>query len=185
MSQIITHTLHFNRRSDTQSAAERVSQILESALALYDGWLRQCDIAVQRDYVEADRLLCYPSELRQVFANLIGNAIDAMQAKGTLSLRTRSQPNARTGEPGLRISIADSGHGMDPDTLRRLFQPFVSTKGEQGTGLGLWVSREILDKHHAVINVRSLQTPGSSGTVFSIWIPNAPAVDSGNPPVSP
>jgi signal transduction histidine kinase len=74
----------------------------------------------------------------------------------------------------MRISIAAIGCGMDRGTLRRLFQHFVSTKGDSGTGLGLWVSREILDKHHAIIRVRS-QSPGESGTVFSIWIPETTA----------
>jgi len=170
VSHIVTNTLRFNRRSDMPSW-ERASQILDSALALYDGRLRQSGIALRRDYAETDRLFCLSSELRQVFANLIANALDAMRRNGKLTVRTRPHSHARTGEAGLRISIADTGHGMDRDTLRKLFEPFVSTKGDRGTGLGLWVSREILDKHHATIRVRSRQTPGASGTVFSIWIP--------------
>jgi hypothetical protein len=82
----------------------------------------------------------------------------------------------------MRINLADTGCGMDRGTLRRLFEPFVSTKGDSGTGLGLWVSREILDKHHATIRVRSRQRPGESGTVFSIWVPETMAGDSGDPP---
>ena len=180
VSQIVTHTLRFNRRSDMPSS-ERVSQILDSAMAIYDGRLRQSGIALRRDYAEADRLVCLSSELRQVFANLIANALDAMQRDGKLIIRTRSQSHSRTGEAGLRISIADTGRGMDRDTLRRLFRPFVSTKGDSGTGLGLWVSREILDKHRATIRVRSRQTPGESGTVFSIWIPETMAANSSGP----
>lgn len=170
VSHIATQTLRFNRRANARSW-ERVSQILDSALALYEGRLRQNGISLLRDYTEADRLFCLSSELRQVFANLIANATDAMQRDGKLMVRTRQQRHARTGEAGMRISIADTGHGMDRDTLRRLFQPFVSTKADRGTGLGLWVSREILDKHRAIIRVRSRQTPGANGTVFSIWIP--------------
>ena len=180
VSQIVTRTLHFNRRSDIPSW-ERVSQIVDSALAIYDARLRQADITLQRDYADADRLFCLSSELRQVFANLIANALDAMQRNGKLIVRTRSQPNSRTGEAGVRISIADTGCGMDRGTLRRLFQPFVSTKGDSGTGLGLWVSREILDKHRATIRVRSRQTPRQSGTVFSIWIPEKMTVEMANP----
>lgn len=170
ISQIVIHTLRFNRRGGMPSW-ERVSQILDSALAIYGGRLRASGITLRRDYAEADRLFCLASELRQVFANLIANALDATRRDGKLIIRTRPQPHARTGEAGLRISIADSGHGMDRDTLRRLFEPFVSTKGDRGTGLGLWISREILDKHHATIRVRSRHTPGSSGTAISIWIP--------------
>ena len=68
---------------------------------------------------------------------------------------------------------------MDRSTLQKLFQPFVSTKGDSGTGLGLWVSREILDKHRATIRVRSRQKAGESGTVFSIWIPESMTGGSG------
>jgi len=174
VSHIVMNTLRFNRRSDMPSW-ERVSSIFDSALAIYDGRLYQSGITLQRDYAEADRLFCLPSELRQVFANLIANAIDAMPRNGKLTVRTRPQTHARTGEAGLRISIADTGHGMDRDMLQRLFQPFVSTKGERGTGLGLWVSREILNKHRATIRVRSRQTQGASGTLFSIWIPETMA----------
>lgn len=173
VSHIVTHTLRFNRRSGVPSL-ERVSLIIDSALAIYEGRLRQSGVAVQRDYAEADRLFCLASELRQVFANLIANALDAMPRQGRLVLRTRPQHAWRTGEPGLRITIADTGSGMDPDTQRMLFQPFFSTKGDRGTGLGLWVSREILDKHHATLRLRSRQTPGASGTIISIWLPEKP-----------
>lgn len=174
ISEIVARTLGLSRRSDTPSW-ERVSQILDSALAIYDGRLRQSGIALRRDYAEADRLFCLASELRQVFANLITNALDAMPGKGKLIIRTRPQPHSRTGEAGLRISIADTGHGMNRNTVRKLFEPFASTKGDRGTGLGLWVSREILEKHRATIHVRSRQTPDASGTVFSIWIPKTMA----------
>jgi PAS domain S-box-containing protein len=170
VSLIVAQTLRFNRRSDMPSW-ERVSQIADSALAIYDGRLRHSGITLRRDYEDEDRLFCLSSELRQVFANLIANALDAMQRDGRLIIRTRHQHNSRTGKPGMRISFADTGCGMDRNTIRRLFQPFVSTKGESGTGLGLWVSREILDKHRATIRVRSRQAPHASGTVFSIWIP--------------
>ena len=179
VSRIVTETLRFNRGSDVRSW-ERVSQIVDSALALYEVRLRQSGIALIRDYKEGDRLFCLPSGLRQVFANLIANAIDAMQRDGKLMVRIRSQSDVRTGEAGLRVSIADTGHGMDREMLRRLFQPFVSTKGEQGTGLGLWVSREILDRHKANLRVRSRQKAGASGTVFSIWIPQTKAENSSN-----
>ncbi|MGA9672189.1 MAG: ATP-binding protein [Terracidiphilus sp.] len=174
VSQIVTHTLRFNRRSGMPSWA-RVSQIVDSALAIYSGRLHQSGITLRRDYAEEDRLLCLSSELRQVFANLIANALDAMGSDGKLIVRTRPQRHVRTGEAGMRISIADTGHGIDRETLRGLFEPFVSTKGDRGTGLGLWVSREILDKHQATIRVRSRQASGASGTVFSIWIPETPA----------
>ena len=179
-SHIVTNTLRFSRGSDVRSW-ERVSQIVDSALALYEGRLRQSGITLQRDYAEGDRLFCLASGMRQVFANLIANAIDALSREGKLVVRIRPHSHGRTGESGVRVSIADTGEGMSRETLQKLFQPFVSTKGDQGTGLGLWVSREILDKHLATIRVRSRQTPGVHGSVFSIWIPRT-TEDCGSSP---
>jgi len=169
-SEIVSNTLRFNRGGEFRSR-ERASRIVESAMALYEVRLRKRGIKVSREYAEGDYLACIPSQLRQVFANLIANALDAMTSGGKLLVRTRSILHAGTREPGVRISIADTGCGIDQDTLSRLFQPFVSTKGEEGTGLGLWVSREILEKHNATIRVRSRKSEKDSGTVFSIWIP--------------
>ena len=180
ISHIVGHTLRFNRGSDLWSW-DRASHIVDSALALYDSRLRQSGIELRRDYADADRLFCHPSGLRQVFANLVANAIDAMQGEKRLIVRIRQQSHSRTGEMGIRVIIADTGHGMKPETVRELFKPFVSTKGDQGTGLGLWVSHEILDKHHATIRVRSHQTPGASGSVFSIWIPQTETKNSADP----
>ena len=180
VSHIVTQTLRFNRRSDMPSW-ERASKIVDSALAMYDGRLRRSSIKLQREYAEADHLVCLSSELRQVFANLIANALDAMPHDGKLIVRTRRQAHARTGEAGLRISIGDTGHGMDRETVRRLFQPFVSTKGDRGTGLGLWLSREILDKHRATIRVQTRQKPDATGTVFSIWIPETMTEERAEP----
>jgi len=70
------------------------------------------------------------------------------------------------------VTIADSGYGMDPSTLQRLFEPFFTTKGVNGTGLGLWITRDLLNKHHAKVKVRSQCWPQTSGTVFSIFFPS-------------
>jgi len=170
VSHIVAHTLQFNRGGDARSW-ERASHIIESAIGLFESRLRQSGVLLHRDYAANDRLFCLPKELRQVFANLIGNALDALQFGGKLILRSRVQVHTKSGESRVRITVADSGGGMAPDTLAKLFQPFLTTKGDHGTGLGLWVSREILDRHGATVKVRSCQTSGRSGTVFSISIP--------------
>ncbi len=170
VSHIVTHTLRFNRQT-YGALHERVSEILDSAAAIYDVRLRYSDIEVIRDYAETTRVFCLGSELRQVFANLIANSFDAMKHGGRLVLRTRNQTNWRTGEAGVRVTIADTGHGMDEKTRKRLFEPFFTTKGDNGTGLGLWVSREILNKHRATLVVKSRQGPGPGGTAFSMWLP--------------
>jgi PAS domain S-box-containing protein len=174
VSHIVTHTLRFNRQGNV-AGEEKISDLLDSALAIYEARLRHSGISLRREYREGARVRCFGSELRQVFANLIGNAFDATRENDFLILRTRPQAHWRTGEPGVRITIADTGQGMTRATLDRLFEPFFTTKGDSGTGLGLWVSREILNKHHASVRVRSCTESGRSGTVFSIWIPQAQA----------
>ena len=169
VSHIVTHTLRFNRQS-VGVGEERMSALLESSLAIYEGRLKNSGVILHRQYADTERVLCAGSEVRQVFANLIGNAFDATKRGGKLVLRTRDQRNWRTGERGVRVTIADSGHGMSEQVRKRLFEPFFTTKGDNGTGLGLWVSREIIAKHKARLRVRSREGD-CSGTVFSMWFP--------------
>src|SRR6185437_12199360 len=117
-------------------------------------------------------LTCYPGELRQVFANLVGNAFDATRRQGgRILLRARPATHPRTCQPGVRATIADNGQGMGSKIKSHLFEAFASTKGSNGNGLGLWVSKGIIEKHHGSIRLRSSTMPGPSGTVFSIFIP--------------
>lgn len=173
VGHIVTHTLRFNRQTPS-GTRESLSEILDSAVAIYEARLRHSEISLRRDYAEAVRLACSSSELRQVFANLIGNSFDASDPGGRLVLKIRAQRNGRSGAPGVRVTVADTGRGIDARTRRSLFEPFFTTKGEKGTGLGLWVSREILHRHGASIRLKSRQTPGRSGTVFCIWLPASP-----------
>jgi signal transduction histidine kinase len=113
-------------------------------------------------------VLASPGELRQVIANIVGNALDAMRNGGRLRLRV----SEATGDsPMARLSIADTGHGIPRQILHTIFEPFVTTKGETGTGLGLWVSAEIVKKNGWSMRVRSCTVPCRSGTVFSILMP--------------
>lgn len=176
VSHIVTHTLRFNRQSYGASE-EKVSDLLEASAGIYMPRMKNMGLEIRRDYRDTERVLCYGSEIRQVFANLIGNSFDALQRGGKLLLRTRNQAHPQTGEHGVRISIADSGMGMDKETRQRLFEPFFTTKGEKGTGLGLWVSREILRKHQAMLRIRSRRSGEGSGTTFSIWIPLTSALE--------
>lgn len=104
--------------------------------------------------------------------NLVGNALDAMPAgEGKVLLRSRDATNWRTGEKGLTITVADTGTGMSPQTLKKLFDAFYTTKGLGGTGLGLWISKEIVLRHRGTLLVRSTQKPGRSGTIFIMFLP--------------
>ena len=178
VSEIAVNTLTFNRRRDVKGQAS-IAALLDSVLLLYHGRLAGSDTMVEHRYRNAAPLTCYPGELRQVFANLIGNAFDAMRGGGRLLVRERPATHPRTGEDGVRITVADTGEGMSEDVKAHLFEAFQSTKGSNGSGLGLWISKGIVDKHSGSIQVRTSQRPGSSGTVFSMFIPLPSDTSSG------
>ena len=169
VAHVVTQSLRFHRQS-TAAAEVRVSSLMDSALALYRGRLKHSSVTLTTDYRDTQPLVCLSSELRQVFANLIGNAFEATRS-GHIALRAHPATDPRTGSPGIRAIIADTGHGIDAKTLEHLFEPFITTKGEFGTGLGLWVSAEILKRHHATIRIKSSTIPGRCGTVFSVFFP--------------
>ena len=107
-------------------------------------------------------------QLRQVMSNLVVNARDSMAEGGTLTIRTRHIPSADGVHGKVRIAIADSGSGIPKEVLPTIFEPFVSTKGEKGTGLGLWIVKGIVESHGGRLRVRS--TPGR-GTIFLVDFP--------------
>jgi two-component system, sporulation sensor kinase C len=119
----------------------------------------------------SESIVCFESEIRQVISNLVRNAIDAMSKGGRLIIRTREATRWRAGVKGVVITVADTGTGMSPETRAKIYKAFYTTKGIAGTGLGLWVSSEIVDRHHGSLAVRSRMTPGSSGTVFELFLP--------------
>ena len=148
-----------------------VASVLRSVLVLYNSRLLAAGVEVllEVDAPEAT-VLASPGELRQVIANIVGNAIDAMRHGGRLRLRI-TEENGAADEPRIRLTIADTGSGIPAALLPSIFEPFVTTKGETGTGLGLWVTGEIMRRNGWDIRVRSRCGPHGSGTVFSITMP--------------
>ena len=178
ISEITQQTLRFYRQP-TQPARASVSELLDSVLNLYQGRLNALNIQIERDYDPSMDLFCFAGELRQVFANLIGNAIDASSDGGRLLVRARASRNWRDPvQTGIRFAVADTGAGMEPAVLERIFEAFFTTKSVTGTGLGLWVSQEIVVKHGGLIHVRSrtVAQGAPSGTVFQIFIPDDPSL---------
>ena len=112
-----------------------------------------------------------------MLANLIGNAVDAMRRGGRLRIRISEHGEVRGEGRYVRLTIGDTGSGIPAEVLPTIFEPFVTTKGETGTGLGLWITSEIIKKNGWSIRVRSSSGRGQSGTVFSIAIPKLDAVD--------
>ena len=173
VAQITVQTLRFYRRS-TSTGETDIHELVETVLTLLDSRLRRSLIEVERRFGTIPPIIAHDGELRQVLANLIGNAIDAVGTGGRIIVSTRASHDSNTGRAGIRIAVVDNGTGMNAETLARIFEPFYSTKGITGTGLGLWISRDILEKYEGTLRVRSRPKtdtrPGS--TIFSIFIPH-------------
>ena len=170
VAQITSQTLRFHRQQSAPVNTNLV-ELTTSVLKLYEARLRERRVTSRLESREVQLLRCYAGEIRQVLANLVGNAIDAMPEGGALRLRVRPGTAWATGAPAIRITVADTGHGMSPATLLRIWEPFYTTKDELGTGLGLWVSVTLVEKHHGRIYVRSSALPRKEGTIFSIVLP--------------
>jgi signal transduction histidine kinase len=175
VSEIVTQTLKFHRQQSKPDMVQ-ITEIVESALALYQGRLMSAQIVIEKDFRECRPIFAMAGELRQLIVNLVGNAVDAMALSGgTLKLRiTNTREHSNGSRPGIRLTISDTGSGIDPEIKKKLFEPFISTKGDTGTGLGLWVSYGIVQKHGGKIQVKSSRISPATGTVFSIFLPLQP-----------
>ena len=178
VAHITRQTLGFYRDTSLPSRFS-VTQKLDDLLSLYERRFESRKITVVKQYDQNIEITALMGELRQAFSNLIGNAIDAMPGGGTLVVRAR-QTHAWNGahRPGVRITILDTGHGIEPQHRKSLFQPFFTTKEDVGTGLGLWITRSIVEKHGGTIRVKSKTTPDAHGTAFSIFLPLDPSGES-------
>ncbi len=171
ISHIVKHTLGFHRESSSPVPVN-LSQLLDNVLELYRRKLKTANIRVERQYEFRGELRAFPGEMRQVFSNLIVNALEISPPGGRLKLRLKSgRAWGSRPRPGVRITVCDQGPGIPRENFKLIFEPFFTTKGEKGTGLGLWVSQGIVQKHGGTIRVRSSTTQGKSGTVFSVFLP--------------
>jgi len=179
VSEIAQQTLRFYRQS-TLPITANVSELLDSVLTLHQGRVNSLQVEVQRFYEPDVELFCFAGELRQLFTNLIGNALDAMMpGPGRLVLSVRHSRSWRNADvEGVRVSVMDTGCGMTEEVQNRIFEPFFTTKEATGTGLGLWVSEEIVRKHHGTVRIRSRAAEngqsngdGRSGTIFMLFFP--------------
>ena len=173
VSHITSHTLRFHRQSSKPTEVNP-AEIIDSVLALYQARMRNAQITVIRDYKRTPPLRCYSSEVRQVLANLIGNAFDATRSGGKIVVRVQAAMGREDRGENIMITVADTGHGMSQETSKRIFEPFFTTKGINGTGLGLWVSYEIVSNHRGRFRVRSRD---GYGTAISIFFPRDPSFE--------
>ena len=164
VSEIASSTLRFYRDPVGVTSFD-VADLAHSVVVLFQGRIALQQVQIERDLPRGIFVSGPQGELRQVCVNLIGNALDAMPSGGRLILRTREFVDHHAQRVCVRLTIADTGHGMEPEILKRIFEAFYTTKGESGTGVGLWLSQEIMRKCGASIRVKS--SPGR-GTVFHL-----------------
>jgi signal transduction histidine kinase len=178
VSKVATQTLRFHRQASKPQLLDTES-MFESVLVVYEGRLRNSNIQVEHRGYTTKPIECFEGDIRQVLSNLLGNAIDAMPHGGRLVLRSREGTEWSSGRVGVFISVADTGCGISPEGRTKLFEAFFTTKGIVSTGLGLWISAEIMERHQGRIRLRSSQNPDHRGTVVTLFLPIAKSPDHG------
>jgi PAS domain S-box-containing protein len=173
VASVTTQALKFHKQSSKAGPAD-LCELMDSALTVFAPRLEESSIAVERECNCAQKLYCYDSEVRQVFANLLSNALDAIGREGRIRIRIKlAHAWDRRGTRGIRVSLGDTGSGIPDQLKRQIFEPFVSSREATSTGLGLWVTEGILLTHHGRISLRSSTNPQRHGTVFSLFFPFA------------
>jgi PAS domain S-box-containing protein len=170
IAQITRQSLGFYRESG-KPASTSVNEAAQSALDLLRTKIREKHAIIRQQCDEDVHVIAVAGELRQVFANLLVNSLDAIANKGTIALRISRCSALKDGGQCVRITIADNGTGISASMQRQVFDALFTTKGAIGTGLGLWVSKQIIDKHGGSIRLRSSTDKDRHGTVFSIVLP--------------
>jgi two-component system, chemotaxis family, CheB/CheR fusion protein len=172
IAQITRSTLGLYRERDTTPGAVNLSEMIDNLLMFYQRQVQSLGVKVEKRYDSVGRVVGVSGELRQVIANLLANAIDALSVAGT-KLKIHVYESAdwqNLSKRGIRVVVADDGPGINAEIQVNLFRPFYTTKGQKGTGLGLWVSRGIVTKHGGTIRLRS-RTGIRHGTCFAVFLP--------------
>ncbi len=170
VSHIARQTLGYYR--DTSSPSEvYLHNLIENVLTVYQSKLRTSGISVEISFNDLRKISVRQGEILQVFSNVIANAIDSMKEGGRLFISVR-KTMALDGD-GIETIVRDEGIGISQENLHRLFEPFFTTKGDLGTGIGLWITKQLVDRHGGQIAVTSSTEPGKSGTSIVIYLPFA------------
>ncbi len=170
IAQITGRALGFYR-DNSGPAPVAVEDVVDEAVDLLRSRIKAKHLKVETQYEEGSDVIGISGELRQVFCNLIANSVDALAENGTLRLRVFRTRHPRTGTPCVWITVADNGKGIEPGSRKRIFEPLFTTKGSLGTGLGLWVTNQLIEKHGGSIRVRSSVNRVRRGTTFAVLLP--------------
>lgn len=175
ISEIVDNTLRFHRAPAKPKFTD-VSELAISALTLFRGKLREHRI---RERIATERAFgyCCEGEIRQALVNLIGNSVDVMHDGGQLRMHVSSV--SLNGKEYARLTVADSGAGIQKEIRSQLFRQFFTTKGSSGTGLGLWLTRDIIQRNGGRLRFRSRTEP-PTGTVFTLYLPSTPPIAQPN-----
>ena len=172
VAHITRQTLGFYRESK-HPVKVSISALLDEILELQTRRMEFDNIVLDKRYSSSGTIHGFPVELKQVFLNLIGNAVQAMPDGGSLRLHVFESSCQATRRSGVCVSICDTGTGIDPENAKHLFEPFFTTKSAKGTGLGLWISRGIIQKYGGTIRFRSVSLADRKITCFQIFLPEA------------
>ena len=171
VSRISRQILSFNRES-TVPVSVYLFQLLDDVLALNNRAIVAKDLQIERDWDESTTVCGFPAQLRQVFSNLLRNAVDASKIGD--KIRIRISDHRKWGNlhaPVATIIFSDQGVGILPENMDRIFEPFFTTKELKGSGIGLWLSNSIIQEHHGHIRVRSSSHETKSGTCVAVVLP--------------
>ncbi len=171
MALLTKQTLGFYRENKGARPLT-LGELVTPLVSVFSARARNKQVSISTDIRQDPTMVGFPGELRQLFANLLNNSIDAVRDHGRILIRV-SAAHEYCGEKraGVRLTVCDNGPGIALETRNKLFEPFFTTKRDVGTGLGLWVTSNILRKHEGSIRVRSSVTSGKSWTVFSVFLP--------------
>jgi PAS domain S-box-containing protein len=174
VSQVASQTLRFSRASNRDSAC-KPSELIETTLQLLRPKLQLAQVEVSTEIRQDPQFSCSTGEIQQVLINLINNSIEAMAGSGRIRIRAAASPDwSNRASTGVRITVADTGIGMSRETSHRMREAFFTTKEGTGTGMGMWIVSELIEKHGGKISVSSSMHPGHHGTVLSLFLPTDP-----------
>ena len=176
VAHITKQTLSFYRESQ-QAVQVSLAEVLDNIIELQSRRLQVSSVTLEKRFQTRGVIQGFPVELKQVFLNIISNAVQAMPNGGRLRIRLSESNDRANGRRGVRVSVHDTGTGIRPEHAKKIFEPFFSTKEAKGTGLGLWISRGIIQKYEGNIRFRSMKVAGRNGTCFSVFIPTSAATE--------